>query len=183
MSADPSAGGSRAAVSVVVVDDRWPQQALVRMLSGRAGIGQVRGVSAGEHRPAADVVLVPADPATVWSARRRWAPARVLAYGEGTEAAAVLAAGAAGFLTAPTMAAPRQGEVPGADGEPVVITALEMQLLQALANGKTHHQIGVGITRTSPETVKRHLRRLYTKLGACDHASAVAAGFRTGLLT
>jgi DNA-binding NarL/FixJ family response regulator len=183
MGAGAAASGSRAGVSVVVVEDWWqPRQALIQMLSGGAGIGQVQSLSAGGPRPVADVVLVAADPAVVRWARRRWAPAGVLAYGEHTQAAAVLAAGAAGFLLAPTAAAP-QDEVPGPDGDPVVITTLDRQLLHALANGQNLQQIRIGRTRPSPRTVRRHLRRLYTKLGASNHTSAVAAGFRAGLLT
>lgn len=65
---------------------------------------------------------------------------------------------------------------------PPPLTRREMEALVGMSLGKTNAEIGreLGITE---DTVRTHAHRLYKKLHARDRASAVARGFRTGLLT
>ncbi|GAB3996186.1 response regulator transcription factor [Glycomyces albus] len=65
------------------------------------------------------------------------------------------------------------------DAEP---TRRELEVLRAMSEGRSNAEIG-GLLSLSEDTVKTHARRLYRKLGARDRAHAVAAGFRTGLIT
>lgn len=64
----------------------------------------------------------------------------------------------------------------------VTLTERELQVLRAMADGKSNAEIGRELF-VSEDTVKTHARRLFRKLGARDRAHAVAAGFRAGLVT
>lgn len=57
----------------------------------------------------------------------------------------------------------------------------ELQVLELVASGMTNRQIASRL-RLGEATVKTHLQHVCAKLGAVDRASAVAAGYRTGLL-
>ncbi len=61
------------------------------------------------------------------------------------------------------------------------LTLREIQVLEAVADGKTNKEIGVAFA-ISEETVKSHLRKLYEKLGASDRAQAVAIALRQQLI-
>lgn len=63
----------------------------------------------------------------------------------------------------------------------VALTERELQVLRAMADGKSNSEIGRELF-VSEDTVKTHARRLFRKLGARDRAHAVAAGFRAGIL-
>lgn len=58
-----------------------------------------------------------------------------------------------------------------------VLTAREVQLLEALALGRTNVQIGQSAGR-SEKTVRNQLTSLYSKLGAANRAEAVALWLR-----
>lgn len=62
------------------------------------------------------------------------------------------------------------------------LSSREMTCLVAAANGLRNQEIAddLGI---SIETVKTHLKRVYSKLEARDRAHSVAIAFRTGLLS
>lgn len=62
------------------------------------------------------------------------------------------------------------------------VTNRELQVLRAMSEGRSNAEIG-SLLYLSEDTVKTHARRLYRKLGARDRAHAVAAGFRTGLVS
>jgi DNA-binding NarL/FixJ family response regulator len=72
------------------------------------------------------------------------------------------------------------------DGDPsteesVALTPRQLQLLRALASGRTNkelaHQLGI-----SQATVKSYLKELYERLGVSSRAGAVAYGLRQGLI-
>lgn len=66
-------------------------------------------------------------------------------------------------------------------GELVALTARQLQLLRALATGRTNkelaHELGI-----SQATVKGYLKELYGRLGVSSRAGAVAYGLRHGLI-
>ena len=57
----------------------------------------------------------------------------------------------------------------------------EIQLLRLVARGATNRQAADALF-VSEATVKSYLLRIYRRLGARDRASAVAEGYRRGLL-
>ncbi|GAB3766416.1 response regulator [Microlunatus parietis] len=61
------------------------------------------------------------------------------------------------------------------------LSGRELQILAAVAEGRTNGEIARRL-RISETTVKTYLVRLYAKLEVPDRASAVAAGYRLGLL-
>ena len=61
------------------------------------------------------------------------------------------------------------------------LTVREASVLRCLVAGAATKDIATTL-HISPETVKDHLRRLYSKLGATDRMSAVAIARRLGLL-
>jgi DNA-binding NarL/FixJ family response regulator len=67
-------------------------------------------------------------------------------------------------------------------GRRVTLTERELQVLRAMADGKSNAEIGRELY-VSEDTVKTHARRLFRKLGARDRAHAVASGFRAGLVS
>jgi DNA-binding NarL/FixJ family response regulator len=96
----------------------------------------------------------------------------------------------------PALVPPRPGGPPG--GEPALVpaqredeagrprrpllTERELQVLHGMADGKSNAEIGRDLF-VSEDTVKTHARRLFRKLHARDRAHAVAAGFRSGLVS
>lgn len=66
-------------------------------------------------------------------------------------------------------------------GEPVALTTRQLQLLRALATGRTNkelaHEMGI-----AQGTVKSYLKELYERLGVGSRAGAVAYGMRHGLI-
>jgi DNA-binding NarL/FixJ family response regulator len=65
--------------------------------------------------------------------------------------------------------------------EPEVLRPREVQLLELVAGGATNRQAADALF-VSEATVKSYLLRIYRRLGARDRASAVAEGYRRGLL-
>ena len=61
------------------------------------------------------------------------------------------------------------------------ITAREVQILEAVADGKSNKEIA-GALAIAEDTVKTHLRNLFEKLGATDRAQAVAIALRQNLI-
>jgi DNA-binding NarL/FixJ family response regulator len=61
------------------------------------------------------------------------------------------------------------------------LTARELRVLGLAAEGLTNQQIAARVGE-SVESVKLHLRRSFSKLGATDRASAVVAAVRRGLI-
>jgi DNA-binding CsgD family transcriptional regulator len=62
-----------------------------------------------------------------------------------------------------------------------VLSPRELEVLRLAAEGNTGREIA-GHLMLSPATVKTHFTSIYDKLGVPDRASAVAQGFRIGLL-
>ncbi|MGB9734880.1 MAG: response regulator [bacterium] len=62
-----------------------------------------------------------------------------------------------------------------------VLTPTELGILSMLADGKRYKEIAVAFS-ISEETVKRHLKNLYDKLGASDKTEAVAIALRRKLI-
>ena len=77
---------------------------------------------------------------------------------------------------------PSQREQDGVRIRRPALTERELQVLRGMADGKSNAEIGRDLF-VSEDTVKTHARRLFRKLGARDRAHAVAAGFRTGLVS
>ncbi|WP_129338817.1 response regulator transcription factor [Cellulomonas endophytica] len=67
------------------------------------------------------------------------------------------------------------------DGQVVVLTKREVEVLVGMSNGQSNSQIGQSLF-LSEDTIKTHARRLFRKLGAADRAQAVAIGLRRGLI-
>lgn len=61
------------------------------------------------------------------------------------------------------------------------LTETETEVLQWLADGKRHEDIGVLMTKSIP-SVHQHVRRIQNKLGANTAAGAVAIGIRKGYI-
>jgi DNA-binding NarL/FixJ family response regulator len=66
-------------------------------------------------------------------------------------------------------------------GEPGLLTAREIQILESVADGKSNKEIAAAMS-IAEDTVKTHLRRLFEKLGAADRAHAVAIALRQNLI-
>lgn len=66
-------------------------------------------------------------------------------------------------------------------GERSPLTLREIQILEAVADGKSNKEIA-GTLAIAEDTVKTHLRRLFEKLGAADRAQAVAIALRQNLI-
>ena len=62
------------------------------------------------------------------------------------------------------------------------ITSRELEVLQLVADGLENREIAARLY-LSVETVKTHIRHVFSALGARSRAHAVAIGFRTGLLS
>ncbi len=62
------------------------------------------------------------------------------------------------------------------------LTERELEVLQHVADGRAGGEIA-DVLHVSAETVKTHLRRIYSKLGVSDRAAAVATAMRTGLIS
>jgi DNA-binding NarL/FixJ family response regulator len=58
----------------------------------------------------------------------------------------------------------------------------EVQVLVGIANGRSNKQIAREL-QLSVDTVKTHLRRLYSRMGARDRAHAVAIADRRAILS
>lgn len=61
------------------------------------------------------------------------------------------------------------------------LTARELAILAAMAEGKSNAEIGAQLF-VSPDTVKTQAKRLFARLGVHDRAAAVAAGLRRRLI-
>jgi DNA-binding NarL/FixJ family response regulator len=64
---------------------------------------------------------------------------------------------------------------------PKMLTAREMEVLEALANGASTGQVAQMLF-ISNKTVKNHLAHMYAKLGASSRTQAVAAAVRLGIV-
>ena len=62
------------------------------------------------------------------------------------------------------------------------LTAREIEVLQLLARGLTNKEIGEALV-ISPNTVKRHLRAIFDKLGVHTRAAAVSQAVSLGYVT
>lgn len=132
-----------------------------------SAVAPVRANGAGEPDPATrPEPAVPGDPTV------------------GTEPAGGAVAtgtGVVGEATRETLV-PSQREEDGVRIRRPALTERELQVLRGMADGKSNAEIGRDLF-VSEDTVKTHARRLFRKLGARDRAHAVAAGFRTGLVS
>jgi ATP/maltotriose-dependent transcriptional regulator MalT len=61
------------------------------------------------------------------------------------------------------------------------LTARELQVLRALATGKSNHEIAAALV-ISDHTVRRHLQNIFAKLGVSSRAAATAFAFRHDLV-
>jgi DNA-binding CsgD family transcriptional regulator len=64
---------------------------------------------------------------------------------------------------------------------PNTLTAREVEVLQALANGASIYDVARSLF-ISHKTVKNHLAHIYAKLGASSRTQAVAAAVRQGIV-
>jgi DNA-binding NarL/FixJ family response regulator len=78
--------------------------------------------------------------------------------------------------------AARAAEVRTGHEGALYLTEREMQVLRGMSQGLTNSAIGRDLF-LSEDTIKTHARRLFSKLGVCDRAQAVAHGFRHTLIS
>ncbi len=64
----------------------------------------------------------------------------------------------------------------------VALTAREIEVLRAVAQGNTNAEVAEGL-HISEATVKTHLLHIYGKLSVSDRAAAVAKAYETGVLS
>jgi DNA-binding NarL/FixJ family response regulator len=92
---------------------------------------------------------------------------------------AIRAAATGAAVLAPSVATRLMGRVRQSDDS--VLSPRELEVLALVAAGSTNRVAGETL-HLSESTVKTHLLSIYSKLGVTDRASAVAEGFRRGLL-
>jgi ATP/maltotriose-dependent transcriptional regulator MalT len=68
-----------------------------------------------------------------------------------------------------------------ADRDTHGLTARELQILRALATGKSNREIAAALV-ISDHTVRRHVQNIFAKLGVSSRAAATAFAFRHGLV-
>ncbi|MEV6010919.1 response regulator transcription factor [Streptomyces sp. NPDC051976] len=96
---------------------------------------------------------------------------------------AVRAAHLGQAVLAPSVAQKLLGHVRApAPAVPDVLTDRELEVLRLVAAGSTNKEAAKTLF-ISEATVKTHLLHLYAKLGVRDRAAAVAAAYRSGLLS
>ncbi|HEY3480837.1 MAG TPA: response regulator transcription factor [Streptomyces sp.] len=96
---------------------------------------------------------------------------------------AVRAAHLGQAVLAPTVAQKLLGHVRApAPAVPDVLTDRELEVLRLVAAGTTNKEAARALF-ISEATVKTHLLHLYAKLGVRDRAAAVAAAYKSGLLS
>ncbi len=93
--------------------------------------------------------------------------------------AAIRGAAAGRTVLSPEVASRLVGRV--RTPEASLLTPRELEILGLIADGATNRAAGDRL-HVSEGTVKTHLLSIYAKLGVGDRASAVAEGFRRGLL-
>jgi DNA-binding NarL/FixJ family response regulator len=71
--------------------------------------------------------------------------------------------------------------VPSARSLPDDLTARELELLALIAGGSTNGEIAAGLF-ISPLTVKSHVSRILTKMGARDRTQLVVMAYESGLV-
>lgn len=74
------------------------------------------------------------------------------------------------------------GRLVGHVQDPELLRPRERELLRLVASGATNREAAAALF-VSEATVKSYLLRIYDRLGARDRASAVAEGYRRGLLS
>jgi DNA-binding NarL/FixJ family response regulator len=92
---------------------------------------------------------------------------------------AVHAAARGDAVLAPSVASRLVSRIRTAEAS--LLTSRELEVLALVADGATNREAGARL-HLSEATVKTHLLSVYSKLGVGDRASAVAEGFRRGLL-
>jgi DNA-binding NarL/FixJ family response regulator len=80
---------------------------------------------------------------------------------------------------APATTPPAPG---GADRPPSPLTEREVEILQSIANGRSTAEIGAALDITE-HTVRSHVKRIFTKLGAHSKAEAVMKGVQMSLIS
>jgi ATP/maltotriose-dependent transcriptional regulator MalT len=70
---------------------------------------------------------------------------------------------------------PKYADATDSQGRPL-LTAREQQVLHLLADGLSNYQLGI-VLKVSGHTIKRHLSRIYEKLGVSNRLEAVVSAF------
>lgn len=161
---------------VVVVDLAMP---------GVPGLAAIPRLRQAAPRAAILVFTMHKNAAYVYEAMRAGARGYVLKSARKDELVAAIRAvhGGGGFLQ-PEIAGPilkRIAVDARVEAGRSDLTSREIQVLEAVADGKSNKEIGVAFA-ISEETVKSHLRKLFEKLGASDRAQAVAIALRQQLI-
>jgi two-component system response regulator DesR len=73
-------------------------------------------------------------------------------------------------------------EPPPAEGEGILLSVREREVLERVAGGETNREIAEAL-HLSPHTVKEHTSALYRKLDVRNRAEAVQRAQRLGLLS
>lgn len=168
--------------------DRTPCDAVLLDLSMpvMSGLDVLAALRAMDRRIPVVVLTMHDDPAHVDRALALGASGYVLKSAPRDEMArALTAAASGGAYVQPSLAKPLLARYVVAGGpiaeEPKVLTPRQLQLLRALAAGRSNkelaHELGI-----SEATVKSYLKELYARLEVSSRASAVAYGIRHQLI-
>jgi DNA-binding NarL/FixJ family response regulator len=154
---------------VAVVDFRMPRLAGIELLT------RLREVS-----PATRVVVytAEADEALVRGALGAGAAGVLLKESPLADLGRALAAASAGSTYLDPAVS---GFGVGREERAPVLTARECEVLSLLSRGLTHDEIGAELS-ISAETVRTHVRKASTRLGASTRTQAVATALRLGLI-
>jgi DNA-binding NarL/FixJ family response regulator len=165
--------------AVVVMDVRLP------VLNG---LGATRAITA--QTPGVRVLILSAyeDDGYVFPLLEAGASGYLLKTGSGQELAAAIRAVHAGETAlAPRIAAKVVGHLSNrlpqhGSGGPPGLTARELEVLQAAAQGKGNKAIALALS-ISPQTVQVHLRNIFGKLGVTSRSEAIAYALGRGWIT
>ena len=163
-----------------------PDVAIVDLaMPGLPGLAVARELNKTAPRTAVLVFTMHKNTAYVIEAMRAGARGFVLKSARREQlVAAIRAVHAGGGFLQPEIAGPvirRMAADARVEGAKSDLTAREIQILEAVADGHSNKQIGATLA-IAEDTVKTHLRRLFEKLGAQDRAQAVAIALRQHLI-
>jgi DNA-binding NarL/FixJ family response regulator len=161
---------------VVVLDLAMP---------GIGGLAAIPEIRAASPRTGILIFTMHANAAYVSAAMRAGARGYVLKSARQQDLLAAIRAVHAGhgFLQ-PEITGPSLRRVAAAERVAAgqgMLTAREIQILEAVADGRGNKEIAAAIG-IAEDTVKTHLRHLFEKLGASDRAQAVAIALRQRLI-
>jgi DNA-binding NarL/FixJ family response regulator len=209
--AKPASDATMPGIHLLIVDDHAVvREGLAAMLGGDPAIARIATAASGTDAVRAcekdipgvmllDLRMPGGDGLGVLDTiRARWPAVRVILLSASATAAEVIRArraGAAGYLDKTTDRAallaairtaagggtcfPDDGAVPVDDHG---LSVRELEVLSHLGRGLSNEDLG-RVLGVSAETIKSHLKSIFTKLGVTGRTEAVARAFELGLVT